>query len=185
MEVGAYEEVVLGQFSHRSDELRFQWVSTAPSQSKPRSLQYVPLEVKIGSSRQICQLWKPIISNSISVGSRGTKNAEVPIPKDLIDNQEMLRVGYQLIGTDRPERPSAMSILGKSAQISLGNALQVEMDLTLVASPTGSRLQVRLFGMPPSLAKNRQSKEIRKEISADVVADHLRQANARDPKKKK
>lgn len=183
---GAQEDVLLGQFIHREGELRFQWDASVPLSAKPGSLQFMPLEIRIGTNRQICHLWKPATVNSIRFSAKGTNSVEVPLPGSLIDRMDLFRVEYQLIESENSKRRSATVAMGETAKLPLGDdgELELEFKFKFAAGEGRSSMQVRLFGTPSKIKGGTLSREPRQEISTTLVEELLIQAKAKDPKKK-
>ncbi len=184
---GGQEEVTLGQFLHKDGELRFQWNSAAPGWSKPGSLQFAMLDVRVDAHRQFCQLWKPVVVNPPRINVEATTTAEVPFPGDLIDRPASFRVQFQLSGTSQAEDPSATVVIGETATLMIGESAENGVEVELKITPGDSRcsLQVKLFGSPPSVGKEGKIRAARQEITPAVVQSRLKSGKNKDSGKKK
>lgn len=183
---GGQEQVNLGRFTHHKSELRFQWDAAAPGWTKPASLQFTSLVVTVGPQSQTCQLWKPIVVNPTRIDTHAATSLEVPLPSDLVDRPQSVRVRFQIAGMDDKNLPAVEGTLNEPARIIMGssdeNSIEVELKMTL--GDSRSTLQAKLFGSPPHLGKDGEIRQIRQEITPSIVQGHQRQGRSKDPKKR-
>jgi hypothetical protein len=182
---GGQEEVSLGQFVIQDDELRFQWNPGAAAWAKPGSIQFARLEVTVGTQKQTCQLWRHVVVNPARVNTQSVTNIEIPLPGEFVDRPQSVRIQYQLSGGTLSTLTSNPVGIGDMAKIQIGDAENgIEVELKSTAGDTRSSLQVHLFASAPMVGKDGDVRYVRQEVSPSVVQGHLRQAKARDPKKK-
>lgn len=180
--LGTLEEVRLGQFRYSTGELRFQWQPQIPQSAKPGSLQFVPLEIKVGSDRCACLMWKPVSSNPVQINTKGITSAEVPFSASLIDRLESFRIAYQLVDPASSTAVVADVTLNQSGKLKFGAEPGIEADVEFSAGDDHSSLQIRLFATPPSFKNSQPS--VRQEITTEFVAERLKQTKAKDPKRR-
>lgn len=176
MSLGGQETVTLGQFSHQTGELRFQWSASAADWCKPGSLQFAELEVRVGEHRQACRLWKPIELNAIRLNAKESSAVQVPQVADLIDRPESLMWQVKLAGLPfEVEAPPAAKI-GETIVMTVGDepAGSVEVKCQLTLNNNRCLLQTKFIGHIPVLKKGSGLSVDQQEISRAGIAPKRR-----------
>jgi hypothetical protein len=166
---GGVEEVQLGRFVHRDQELKFQWDPQAPPWAKPASLQMAQLVLSVGMRQQTCQLWRTVTVDPIRI--QKSQLVDVPLPGQLTNHPEKMRIQFQLAGTGHADPPTTTAGLGDVATITLGETAEntVELQLKVITAGTANSLEVNLFGSPPVMGQDGVIRSTRQEITLAAV----------------
>ena len=185
--LGGTEDVTVGRFLHQDGELKFQWDRGAAAWAKPGSCQFSLLEVRIGSERELCRLWKPLLVNPVRISTKVATTADVPLTMELLDRPETCHVQFQLDGLPTATAQPAAVPLGSATTVMLGEdpAISVELELKIVMTDMRSVLQAKLFGSPPSLTKDGAKRAARLELTRAGVQTRSRSGKETDSTKKR